>query len=136
MNSIFPEEENINISDNYYIFLKQLCEDYLKYITNYKAATNDYLKKIIFNQEKFSPRILEANNQIKNINISHLISLTSIIPKVIEQQIINIEFFVEGIEPKFENFEKQLKDKGNEFVECQNTFKDIKNELSKKYRII
>jgi len=136
MNSIFPEEENINISDNYYIFLKQLCEDYLKYITNYKAATNDYLKKIIFNQEKFSPRILEANNQIKNINISHLISLTSIIPKVIEQQIINIEFFVEGIEPKFENFEKQLKDKGNEFVECQNTFKDIKNELSKKYREI
>ena len=113
-----------------------MCEDYLKYITNYKAATNDYLKKIIFNQEKFSPRILEANNQIKNINISHLISLTSIIPKVIEQQIINIEFFVEGIEPKFENFEKQLKDKGNEFVECQNTFKDIKNELSKKYREI
>ena len=136
MNSIFPEEENINITDNYYIFLKQLSEDYLKYITNYKLATSDYLKKIISNQEKFSPRILEANNQIKNINISHLISLTSIVPKVIEQQIINIEFFVEGIESKFNNFEKHLKDKGIEFMECQNTFKDIKNELSKKYRDI
>lgn len=38
MNSIFPEEENINITENYYIFLKQLSEDYLKYISNYKVA--------------------------------------------------------------------------------------------------
>lgn len=45
MNTFYPEEENLNITDNYYNFLKQLSEDYIKYITNYKVATSEYLKK-------------------------------------------------------------------------------------------
>ena len=47
MNTSFPEEENINITDNYYTPIKQLSEDFLKYITNYKTATSDYIKKNI-----------------------------------------------------------------------------------------
>ena len=42
----------------------------------------------------------------------------------------------EGIESKFDNFEKHLKYKVNEFMAYENSFKDIKNELSKKYREI
>ena len=136
MNSLYPGEENIIICDNYSIFLKQISEDFIKYITNYKIATSDYLKKIELNQEKYSPKLLEGNDQLKNININHIISLTSIIPKVIEQQIINIEYFVKGIDSKFEKFEKQLKDKNIEFLVCQNDFKEVKNELVKKYKEI
>ena len=45
MISNIPQEENLIITDNYYYFIKQLSEDYLKYIINYKIATNEYLKK-------------------------------------------------------------------------------------------
>ena len=136
MNSIYPEEENINILDNYYSFVKQLSEDYIKYITYYKMATSDFLKKITSNQEKFRPRLLEPVDQPKNINVGHILSMTSIVPKVIEQQIINIEYFVEGITPKLEIYEKFLKDKCNDFIDLQNSYKDIKSELNKRYREI
>ena len=139
MNSFFPEEENINISENYYILVKQLSEDYLKYITNYKIATGDYLKKISFNQEKLSPKLVGVKDQlknVKNINSTHIISLTSIVPKVIEQQIINTEFFVEGLDKKLDKFERLLKEKNTQFLDCQNSYKEVKNELNKKYRDI
>ena len=135
-NYIYPEEENLNILDNYYSFVKQLCEDYIKYITNYKMASVEFLKKITLNQEKYRPRIIEPADKPKNINIGHIISMASIVPKVIEQQIINIEYFVEGITPKIDNYEKFLKDKCNDFIDYQNSYKDIKNELNKKYREI
>ena len=135
-NSIYPEEENLNILDNYYSFVKQLCEDYIKYITNYKIASVEFLKKITLNQEKYRPRIIEPADKPKNINVGHIISMASIVPKVIEQQIINIEYFVEGITPKIDNYEKFLKDKCNDFIDYQNSYKDIKNELNKRYREI
>ena len=139
MNSMFPEEENITISDNYYILVKQLSEDYLKYITNYKIATGDYLKKISFNQEKLSPKLDGVKDQFKNnknINSTHIISLTSIVPKVIEQQIINTEYFVEGLDKKLDKFERLLKEKNTQFLDCQNSYKEVKNELNKKYKDI
>ena len=136
MNSIYPGEENIIITDNYYIFLKQISEEYLKYITNYKIATGEYLKKISLNQQKYSPKLLENNTQLKNINSNHIISLTSIVPKVVEQQMINIEYFVEGFDEKLEKFEKFIKEKIIEYTDYQNSFKEIKNELTKKYKEI
>ena len=128
MNSIYPGEENIIITDNYYIFLKQISEEYLKYITNYKIATGEYLKKISINQQKYSPKLLENNTQLKNINSNHIISLTSIVPKVVEQQMINIEYFVEGFDEKLEKFEKFIKEKIKEYTDYQNSFKEIKNK--------
>ena len=136
MNSIYPGEENIIITDNYYIFLKQISEEYLKYITNYKIATGEYLKKISINQQKYSPKLLENNTQLKDINSNHIISLTSIVPKVVEQQMINIEYFVEGFDEKLEKFEKFIKEKIIEYTDYQNSFKEIKNELTKKYKEI
>jgi hypothetical protein len=136
MNSLYPGEYNINISESYFTFLKQISEDYIKYITNYKMATSDYLKKIILNQEKYSPQLLGTKEQPKDINVSHIISLTSIIPKIIKQQIINIECFIDTIDSKFNKYEKLLKNKTNEFFDCQNLFKDFKNELNRKYKEI
>ena len=136
MNFSFQEEENINISENYFNFIKQLSEDYLKYITNYKVATGEYLKKLASIQEKYGSRLLEANDHLKKINSNHIISLTSIIPKVVEQQITNIEFFVEGIDNKLINFDKYIKEKSIKYFEFQTPFKEIKNELIKKYKEI
>ena len=130
------EEENLNITDKYFTFVKQLCEDYVKYIINYKIATGEYLKKIKINQEKYRPKLSETVEQIKNINLNHIISLTSIIPKVVEQQIINIEYFFEGIDEKLDNFEKLIKEQNLAYIDTQSAFKEIKNELIKKYKEI
>jgi hypothetical protein len=32
MNSIYPGEYNLNISESYFTFLKQISEDYIKYV--------------------------------------------------------------------------------------------------------
>ena len=136
MNTSFPEEENINITDNYYTPIKQLSEDFLKYITNYKTATSDYIKKISAYQEKYKPRLIEPKDLPKNICLNHLLSLTSIIPKIVEQQIINNKFFLEGIDSKIIEFEPMLKQKNLEYIDVQNSFKDSKNELLKKYKEI
>ena len=139
MSKIFllsQEEENINISDNYYYLIKQLSEDYLKYITSYKTASIDYLKKLAINQEKYSPKLKEVKIQAKNIDCQHILSLTSTIPKIISQQIGSIELFVNGIEEKLENFEEFIKTKSEEYIDTTAPFKDVKNELFKKYREI
>jgi hypothetical protein len=132
----FQEEKNINICENYYNFIKQLSEDYLKYITNYKIASIDYLKKISLNHEKYSLKLTEVDEDSININSTHIISVTSIIPKVVEQQISGLNDFLKQIDEKIINFDKLIKVKNTEFIECVSSFKDIKNELLKKYKEI
>ena len=135
MNTFYPEEENLNITDNYYNFLKQLSEDYIKYITNYKVATSEYLKKITTNHEKYNPRLLEMKDQDK-MKREHITKLVSTIPKVINQQIINIGYFIQGVDENISKLEQILKEKNVEFIECQNNFKDSKNDLNKKCKDI
>ena len=136
MNTLYPEEENINISENYYTFIKQISEDFSKYISNYKTATIEYIKKLTFNQEKYGHRLLDPKYLQKDIKTEHLISLISLIPKIVEQQMINFEYFDSGIDNKITKFEQILKDKNTEFIECQNNFKEVKNELIKNYKEI
>ena len=132
----FQEEKNINICENYYNFIKQLSEDYLKYITNYKIASIDYLKKISLNHEKYSSKLTDVDEELVNINSTHIISVTSIIPKVVEQQISGLNDFLKQIDEKIINFDKLIKVKNTEFIECVSSFKEIKNELHKKYKEI
>ena len=47
MNFSLPEEDNFKITDNYYSIIKQISEDLIKYITNFKSYSNDYLKKYL-----------------------------------------------------------------------------------------
>ena len=129
----YPEEENLNITENYYNFLKQILEDYLKYITNYKIATNEYLKKLTMNHEKYNQRLIEGKDQ-KELKKEHIIKLVSTIPKIVEEQITNIGYFVEGVDKNILKIEMILKEKSTEFMECLNKFKDTKNDLIKKYR--
>ena len=136
MNTLYPEEENINISENYYTFIKQISEDFSKYISNYKTATIEYIKKLTFNQEKYGHRLLDPKYLQKDVKTEHLTSLISLIPKIVEQQMINFEYFDSGIDNKITKFEQILKDKNTEFIECQNNFKEVKNELIKNYKEI
>ena len=134
-----PEEENFKITNNYYLIIKQISEDFTKYIINFKMYSHDYLKKLISNNEKFNLDVLERKYRglsYKDLDLKHIFSISSIIPVVIEQQIINLEFFIKGIDEKVENFEKIFSEKSSQYFDQYNNYKETKTELSKKYREI
>ena len=139
MSISLPEEENFKITHDYYSIIKQISEDFSKYIINFKMISHDYLKKINSNNEKFNINVFKKKYKeliSKDLNLKHIFSLSSIIPVVIEQQIINIDFFIKGIDEKVENFEKIFNEKSSLYLEQYNNYKEAKNELNKKYREI
>ena len=136
MNIPLPEEENFKITNNYYIIIKQISEDFSKYIINFKLSSIDYLKKLTANNEKFNLNVLENKYKItslKDLNIQHILTLSSVIPKIIEQQIINLDYFIQEIDKKLEKFEKIYNEQSSRYLEQYNNYKEIKNELNKKY---
>ena len=139
MNFICSEDENVTISENYYSLVKYLYENYIKLISNYKIATNEYIKKITIINEKYSPRLMSLKEEFKKIpslDTSHIITLSSILPKIIDQQITNGQYLVQGIDKQLESFDKFIHDKTNEFNKIFDSFKESKNELIKKYKEI
>jgi len=137
--SLCSELENINISINYYNFIKEVFDDYIQFITNYKTITNEYLKKLSSLQEKFSYKLStrdKENMKYKNINIDHIFSLTSPIPKIIKEQIENSNICIKGIETQIENYNKLMKEKEILSNKIQLMFEESRKDLLKKYREI
>ena len=134
----FPltDEENFKVTNDYYLIIKQVSEDFIKYISNFKIYSNEYIKKISENNEKFN-----INNLTKiykevdydKINLNHINQISSIIPSIIEQQIINLEFFIKGIDGKIEKFKKIYSEKSSKYLVQLNNYKEIKCELNKKF---
>ena len=137
--SLCSELENINISIDYFIFIKGVFADYLQYIMNYKIITNEYIKKLELFQEKFSSKLSGAekdNIKNKNMNISHIFSLTSPLIKIIQRQIENLKIFMEGIDLQTENINKLIKEKEILSNKFQIMFEESRKDLLKKYREI
>ena len=139
MNISLPEEKNFKITNNYYQVIKQISEEFKIYLNNLRLIIVEYIKKLKQNNEKFNTSSLENKYEelgYKHVNLKHIISITSIIPSVIEQEMTNLDFFVKSIDEKFENFDKIFKEKSSQYLEQYNSYKDVKNELSKNYREI
>ena len=137
--SVSSELENINISINYYNFIKEVFEDYIKYITKYKNITNEYLKNIIQFHEKYGPRLSGKEKDLskyKSINTSHIYSITSPIPKIIGKQIENLNLFMSGIDSQIESYNSIIKEKDILATKFQLMFDESKKDLLKKYRDI
>ena len=129
----------MNISINYYSFIKEVFEDYIKYITNYKNITNEYLKKLIQNHEKYGPRLMGKEKDLskyKGIKTTHIYSITSPIPKIINKQIENLKFFITGIDSQIESYNILIKEKDILSTKFQQMFDEAKKDLLKKYRDI
>ena len=136
--SLCSELENMTISINYYNFIKDIFEDYIKYITNYRIITNDYIKKICQLQEKYGSRISgknkdKENQKYKNINTKHIYMITSPVIKIIDKQIEDFKLVMDGIESQIENYKILMKDKEILLDKFQLMFNEAKNDLIKKY---
>ena len=139
MNFVCSEVENMSISINYYEFIKQMYENLTRYIKAYKSETNDYYKKISKLHEKYFPKLSGINDEMKkmiNIKTNHIISLSSKVPKIIGQQILNLKYFISGIDSIIKSFDKTLKEKNLMSNQYQNEYDDCRNNLSKKYKEI
>ena len=137
--SLCSELENINISVDYFIFIKEVFNDYLQYIFNYKSITNEYIQKLEIFHEKYSDKLLgndidNINN--KNINTKHVFSFTSPLVKIIGKQIEYLKIFMEGVDSQIENNNKWLKE--NEILsnKFHLMFEEARKDLLKKYREI
>jgi hypothetical protein len=139
--SLCSELENMTISINYFNFIKDTFEDYIKYISNYKIITNDYIKKICQFQEKYGPRLTgkdkeKENPKYKNINTKHIYSITSPVIKIIDKQVENLKLVMEGIESQINNFYALIKEKEILLNKFTSMFDEATKDLLKKYRDI
>jgi serine/threonine protein kinase len=68
--SLCSELENMNTTINYFNFIKEIFDDNIKYISNYKDISNEYIKKMAQLQEKYGSRLIGKeidNTKYKNI---------------------------------------------------------------------
>jgi len=141
--SLCSELENMTISVNYFNFIKDTFEDYIKYISNYKIITSDYIKKICQFQEKYGPRLTgkdkdkdKENLKYKNINTKHIYSIVSPVTKIIDKQVENLKLVMDGIESQVNNFYALIKEKEILLNKFTSMFDEATKDLLKKYRDI
>ena len=136
MNFSFPEEDNLKISNKYYLVIKQISEDFIKYISNFKLYSYEYIGKLAVNNKKFNKEYLTKIYKEKGynkLNLNHIILMSSIIPSIIEQQIINLNYFIKSIDKKMLDFKNTFDDISTKYLSQFNNFKEIKNVLRTKY---
>ena len=95
--SLCSELENMNTTINYFNFIKEIFDDNIKYISNYKDISNEYIKKMAQLQEKYGSRLIGKeidNTKYKNIKTNHIYYITSAIPKIIGKQLENLKLFM------------------------------------------
>ena len=134
------EIENLNISKNYFNFIKESFEEYIKFISNYRLITIEYIKKLTQFMEKSSSKLLGQeeidDSKYQNINKSHIYSITSSIPKLINNQIDNLNELIDSIDLQISNYDTMIKEKDLLFSKFEMIFEEARKDLLKKYRDI
>ena len=137
--SLCSELENINISVDYFNFIKDIFSDYMQYIINYKIIVSEYLKKLTIFQEKYAYKLLgieKDNTRNKNVQTDHIFSLTSPIPKIIDKQIENLKMSINEFDSQIEKNNKFIKEKEILSSKFQLMFEESRKDLLKKYKEI
>ena len=137
--SLCSELENINISVDYFNFIKDIFSDYMQYIINYKIIVSEYLKKLTIFQEKYAYKLLgqeKDNIRNKNVQTDHIFSLTSPIPKIIDKQIENLKMSINEFDSQIEKNNKFIKEKEILSSKFQLMFEESRKDLLKKYKEI
>lgn len=137
--SLCSELENINISVDYFNFIKDIFSDYMQYIINYKIIVSEYLKKLTIFQEKYAYKLLgqeKDNIRNKNVQTDHIFSLTSPIPKIIDKQIENLKMSINEFDSQIEKNNKFIEEKEILSSKFQLMFEESRKDLLKKYKEI
>ena len=137
--SLCSELENMDIIINYYNFIKDIFDDYIKYISNYKIINSEYIKKLTQLQEKYGSKLTgkeKDNTKYKNIKTNHIYSITSSIPKIIDKQLENLKLYMAGLDSQLDNYNIIIKEKDILTSKFQLMFEEATKDLLKKYKDI
>jgi len=131
----------LDLSKDYYFFIKDAFKDYSKYIKEFKIISTNYIKKLIQLQEKFGLPLFDLDkikSKYKNLKINEIYNLIALVPKVIQKFINSYNSSVNRIDKIIENLDKILLEKINieQKEEDELKFDLIKNNLNKGYRNI
>ena len=139
MSELCSEVENMNISREYFSFIKDIYVDFAKYIKQCKTVASDYMKKLSQLQEKFSFPLCDLNKSKKkytNINTKFIFSITSTVPRIINQLIENIGLSLDGIESTIKMLENTIKEKATIAIKYQDKYDEARSNLLKNYKNI
>ena len=141
MNDSTQINECLDISKDYYYFIRDMINDYSKYIKQYKLVNISINKKLNQFQEKFGQNLLDKEklkNKYKNIDIDSLYEVTSIVPNIIQQLINNFNFVANGLDQIIDNLDEILNEKINieKKEDDELEYESVKNNLNKCYKNI
>lgn len=118
------EIDNINITFDYFTSVKQIGEEFIKYLRGYRQLSQEYMKKLQIFETNFGRKI---SRPAENPKVSQLVDLTSKITDLIFQNIELFDFSIKEIDERINDFEKYLKEK----VEIVNNLKKSFTEVGK-----
>lgn len=118
------EIDNINITLDYFTSVKQLGEEFIKYLRGYRQLSQEYMKKLQIFETNFGRKI---SRPAENPKVSQLVDLTSKITDIIFQNIELFDFSIKEIDERINDFEKYLKEK----IEIANNLKKSFTEVGK-----
>lgn len=139
MTELCSEVHNMNISREYFSFIKDIYNDYIKYIKQYKSISSEYLKKMQQLQEKYSFQLIDLNKNKKkysNINTKFIFSITSTVPRILAQLIQNMDLFINKVDTNIKTLETTIKEKTNNAIKYQEMYEESRANLLKNYRNI
>ena len=130
------EVVNYNICHGYYRFISQIFEEEIKYIKSYKTILNDYFKKVLNLQITSGIKLGKPPEEFANaswLNLSPLLKMTELIPKIIHKQLENIKYFLDELDKKLKGLDDLVKDKSSEIKRLQQKYEESSGDLIKKY---
>ena len=125
------EMDNINITYEYFSFIKIVGEELIKYIKSYKQISMEHMRRLssLDNNMNF-----KSFNPEDNIRYSQIIKLTKKLKEVIAQNIELINCSIQNIDTYIVDFEKILKEKADIVNELKKSSLDLSNNLKSSYQ--
>ena len=130
MNFNYSEIDNIGISIEYFILIKQLGDEFIKYLKSYRLIAQEYAKKLqnlVNNYEK------KISKPFENTKISHIMEMTQKSADIIIQNIQLFNFTIKEIDVKIQEFETILREKTEKINNLKKTYLDLPKTLISSY---
>ena len=129
--------ENFSLSLEYYNSLKNINDNLIIYLKDYKTASiqyNEKIKEIGKIYDKKTEKIMNEIKSKKNLDFTPLLHFTSSIEKIIQSYNENLAFFIDELEKElkiYENYNPDLV-----VPTCITQFNEIKDNIIKKEKEI
>ena len=125
MNINCSELDNINIAFDDFILIKDIGEELIKYLRNYRLLAQEFTKKLQLFEQNFGKKLSKKEEDSKLI--SQITDITSKATEIIFESIELFDFSIGEIDERVQQFETLLKEK----IEIVNNLKKSSLEFPK-----